>query len=128
MIVVVPSVAIAERIVTDVGTAAGLPRCQHPRWRLTPAELAERLRGRGRVDPCPCASATDVSIECPHVTWQAAAVIRLEDGTVCVEASAAALAAVPEAQGLPSRALSVAEREASEEPWRLRDARGEGRA
>jgi len=114
--------ARAIALATAIGEAAGLPRCGHPRWRLRGGVLARHLRAvsrRGVVPPCVCASADVPSTRCPHVTWQAASVLAMDDGTVLVQAEAAALAARPE----PRRVLDEAARDACEETWTLRTAR-----
>ncbi|MCB9492542.1 MAG: hypothetical protein H6674_10805 [Dehalococcoidia bacterium] len=101
----------------------GLPRCEHPRWRLTGGTLERHLRrvtrSRGVVPRCLCASQTEPSARCPHVTWQAASVLELADGTLLVEAEDAALAELPGPRPT-TRELTEDEREAAEQTWTLR--------
>ncbi len=119
------AIALAEAIGQQPRYArdgVALPRCEHPKWRLGPGELKRHLRAvarRGVVPRCPCEARDRPSTACSHVTWQAASVLGLPDGTVLVQAEAEALAGRPE----PRRPLSDAEREVVEEIWTLRAAR-----
>lgn len=84
----------------QITAAAGLPRCTHPRHAIGDAAAIERLRHRGRVRWCTCASARDVDPECPWVTWTAGAVLEL-DGDALILCDDALLAAHPEVAALP---------------------------
>ena len=68
------------------------------------------------VQGCACPAPSTPLTSCPHVTWQAASVLELANGTVLVQAEAAAL----EGRAEPRRVLTDQEREASEELWTLR--------
>ncbi|MCA9611050.1 MAG: hypothetical protein KC619_35895 [Myxococcales bacterium] len=118
------AVALAKAIAAQSRHArdgVGLPRCEHPRWRLKGGTLARLRRAvasgkRGLVSACPCAARDEPSPNCLHVTWQAASVLELPDGTVLVQAEAEAL----EGRAEPRRALSDDEQELVEETWTLR--------
>lgn len=123
--------AQARRLAAEISTAAGLPRCAHPRHALGDAAAARLVdppddpaRSRGRVPWCTCASARDVDPECPHVTWAAVAVIEL-DGEVLIQGDPAQIDAHPEVEAMPRVRV---ERERLEHAEPRYDPREEARA